>query len=422
MNRIRIDSAGECCGCGICTLQCPADCISMTEGTDGFLMPVIDSDACLDCGECRSVCPMIQRKGESSPVGIMAAFSRREGVRLSCSSGGIFRELAEKTIAAGGIVFGAAFDSEWNVVGSKAESMVELLPLLKAKYVQADMRNAFKNCGEALKRGRKVLFCATPCQISALTKYLGGNRGGLLAIDVVCHSVPSPGAWRKYIRELPSQHSCFSVTKGDARGIYRLSCLYHDNPYMKAFLQDLITRQACCDCPSRGLKSSADITLGDFWGIEHLIPEAWDDKGCSLVMIHTEKGKEAVSDLDVESWPATFREVSGFNASLVSSPVSREYSEKFPFTLTDDEEFVPGIERFLPHPDAKTVLFEKKGKLRRQIARIFKADPFSLDREEAKRVERIISEGKYKISGISFRDKHTGWKDYSISIEINTDL
>ena len=53
-----------------------------------------------------------------------------------------------------------------------------------------------------LKQGREVLFCGTPCQIAGLKNYLRKEYSNLLAVDFVCHGVPSPLIWREYPKTL----------------------------------------------------------------------------------------------------------------------------------------------------------------------------------------------------------------------------
>ena len=52
-----------------------------------------------------------------------------------------------------------------------------------------------------MKAGRKVLFSGTPCQKAGLKRYLHKNYENLLAVDFVCHGVPSPLVWKKYLEE-----------------------------------------------------------------------------------------------------------------------------------------------------------------------------------------------------------------------------
>ncbi|MGN8946544.1 Coenzyme F420 hydrogenase/dehydrogenase, beta subunit C-terminal domain [Bariatricus sp. HCP28S3_E4] len=68
---------------------------------------------------------------------------------------------------------------------------------------------------------------------------------------------------------------------------------------MRFFVGDYILREACSDCHFKGYSRVSDITLGDFWGIWDVCPEMDDNKGTSLVLLHSQKGKQlfqAVSD------------------------------------------------------------------------------------------------------------------------------
>ena len=66
----------------------------------------------------------------------------------------------------------------------------------------------------------------------------------------------------------------------------------YKNTFIKGFLIDLFLRPSCYKCPVRSFRSQSDITIGDYWGIQKFLPEFDDDKGVSLVMVNTEKGKE----------------------------------------------------------------------------------------------------------------------------------
>jgi hypothetical protein len=66
----------------------------------------------------------------------------------------------------------------------------------------------------------------------------------------------------------------------------------YQNTFFKGFLKNLFLRPSCYKCPVRSFKSQSDITIGDYWGIQKFLPEFDDDKGVSLVMVNTVKGKE----------------------------------------------------------------------------------------------------------------------------------
>ena len=69
---------------------------------------------------------------------------------------------------------------------------------------------------------------------------------------------------------------------------------------MRLFLDNATLRPSCHSCKFKYGRSGADITLGDFWGIENVMPDFDDDKGCSIVLVNTGKGEMALEGLDVE--------------------------------------------------------------------------------------------------------------------------
>lgn len=68
---------------------------------------------------------------------------------------------------------------------------------------------------------------------------------------------------------------------------------------MKAFLQDIDLRASCSTCKFAKLPRYVDFTLGDFWGVDKYYPELnKDNKGTSLVLVHTDKGKKLLNKLN----------------------------------------------------------------------------------------------------------------------------
>lgn len=62
----------------------------------------------------------------------------------------------------------------------------------------------------------------------------------------------------------------------------RYKLLYHSN---------YILRPSCYNCVFANYDRLSDITLGDFWGIDRVMPDYDDNKGISLVLINSHKGK-----------------------------------------------------------------------------------------------------------------------------------
>lgn len=341
---IQITDKSKCCGCGACAQRCPNLCITMQEDVEGFLYPKMDATICIDCNLCEKVCPVLNQNVPKEPLQIFAAKNINEEQRLRSSSGGIFILLAEQIIKQGGVVFGARFDKNWEVEHCCAETIEELEPLMRSKYVQSRIGKTYKEAELFLKQGRLVLFVGTSCQIAGLHKFLKKGYDNLLTVDFICHGVPSPVVWRKYLKEMKEQYSrsetaeqnmllSFSLKsvpvitdinfrekqiggyswkkfgfvihsksplKGDQNSIL-LSTVSNENVFMKAFLQNLILRPSCYACSAKVGKSSSDLTIADFWGIENIHPEFDDNKGVGLIFVNTEKGELVFNSIDVET-------------------------------------------------------------------------------------------------------------------------
>lgn len=335
---IKITEKSECCGCNACVQRCPKQCISMREDEQGFLYPFVDTTSCIDCGLCEKVCPILNVGDTKDPLKVLAAKNKNEEQRLRSSSGGTFILLAEHIIKQGGVVFGARFDSNWEVEHCYAETIEELEPLMRSKYVQSKIGNTYKEAEQFLRDGRLVMFVGTSCQIVGLKRFLRKEYDNLLAVDFICHGVPSPGIWRKYLEEIKSSRSeaagkntvlslslksvpvitginfrekqlggygwkkfgfvvqSKSPSKGDKNSVL-LSSIFNENIFMKGFLANLYLRPSCYKCKAKNGAANSDVTIADFWGIQRFHPKFDDDKGVSVVIIHSDKGKGLIKEL-----------------------------------------------------------------------------------------------------------------------------
>ena len=201
---ILLNEKKECCGCGACAESCPARCIRMEEDAEGFLYPAVQADACTGCGLCERICPMRHPAPEHTPSEVWAARNNDMATRTGSSSGGIFLPLARLTLRKGGLVFGAAFESDTFGGGTirhrSATCEEELAALAKSKYAQSDTSGTFREVARALDQGREVLYTGTPCQIAGLRAFLRGrSTDRLVTAECLCHGVPSPGLLRRYL-------------------------------------------------------------------------------------------------------------------------------------------------------------------------------------------------------------------------------
>ena len=334
----------------------------MIADDEGFLYPQIDSARCVNCGLCARACPSLNRPEPRKPLAVYAAKANDTELRLASSSGGIFSLLARQILEKGGKVFGAAFDKkDWSVAHIGVSDAEGLAELRGSKYLQSRTAGIYRDVKSALAANIPVLFTGTPCQIAALRAYLNlqpsTSTSNLYLVDVVCHGAPSPMVWQKYLDwqcEAASAQGRGSAP-AEGRNIRRISfrrkncgwkrfslslrfaddkeylCQFPDDPFMRAFLKELCNRPSCHDCQCRELRSGSDLTIADFWGIEKFHPEVDDDRGTSLVLVNTDKGKSlwnhVVSGLDV--MPATFNEAVAGNPALVRSPHPHRNRELF---------------------------------------------------------------------------------------------
>lgn len=301
-----------CTGCSACTSICPRDAIAMEADSEGFLQPSINPSRCIECGLCRKTCPVltITQKNHDTPECFAFKTRDRELLRTS-SSGGAFTSIAMPIIRAGGVVFGCVMGKpDFMPHHAMAETETGLAQMRGSKYVQSDIRGAFRKCKSELEQGRQVLFSGTSCQIAGFKAFLGKEYGNLLTIDFICHGVPSPKVWQKYIDQsqnrAKSKINCISFrNKYYSWEKFSLSLSYDNDKlnsitplekdiYFKAFLGNYCLRRCCAACsfkPGRG--SVSDITIADFWGIGEVRPELFDELGVSAVVVHTAKGMQA---------------------------------------------------------------------------------------------------------------------------------
>ena len=313
MEKVLVEN--NCTGCHACAQTCPKKCISMQQDGEGFLYPKINENLCINCGLCKKICPVFNCVKEGrEPQTAYAAYALDETVRLKSSSGGVFTLLAENIIALGGAVFGAAFDEEQQLKHICVDTAEDLEKLRGSKYVQSEIGTSYVEAKKYLDSGRFVLFTGTPCQIAGLYAYIRKDYDNLYTQDIICHGVPSPLVWQKYVeyretiagaktQKIVFRDKTESWKKYSLRFDFKNSKEYIHNQgkdlYMKSFLKNLCLRPSCYECGFKGPRQS-DITLADFWGIWNIIPEMNDDKGCSLVLVNSEKGQHLFTHVKAE--------------------------------------------------------------------------------------------------------------------------
>lgn len=333
----------DCCGCSACIHACPKDAIAFQKDERGFLYAEIQEDRCVECGRCKTVCPILNTKAEGEQPPKAYAASSLEASSDKSSSGGIFALIAQKFIERGGVVFGTAMTEDFHVQVIGVTNVEDLIKLQGSKYVQSDMRNAFDQIKQHLDHQIPVLFSGTPCQTSAI-KNVFGKRDGLYLIDLVCHGVPNEQMFRDSVAHLQSKynHQIAQIRFRDKRyghgvigsvtlqngKVKKLPAYRYD--YYALFLKNNILTESCYQCPYANPNRIGDLTLCDYWNVhvhERDFYNACNQKGLngiSAVMVHTSKGAELYEAIagSVFQKETEMRKVQANNPSL-ATPTKR---------------------------------------------------------------------------------------------------
>lgn len=299
--------AENCCGCFGCDNACPHKAIEFQAEGEGFYVPSINGTKCVLCGLCREACPVISircSRGLLENPSVYAAWSLNEQVRLASSSGGIFTELAKRTIEKGGIVFGAAWDENNTVEHIGVDRPDDLWKLRGSKYIQSRMGKSIAAAKKEVEGGRPVLFSGTPCQIAALRKT--NENDGLILIDLICDGVPSLNIFNKYLSMRSKKRAITGINFRDKRQGWTLPMInikfFDGTEYSRMFGRDyfgygynrhFFLNSICYRCPFSKIPRSGDISLGDYWEAP---PYPGKEKGVSVVIVSTEKGQSFLSE------------------------------------------------------------------------------------------------------------------------------
>lgn len=401
---IHITDKKNCCGCSACVQRCPKQCIRLEEDTEGFLYPQVDEETCIKCGLCEKVCPILNQADKLSVLEVLAVKNPDDEERMNSSSGGVFLPLAREVINQGGVVFGAVYDESWEVHHVYAEKIEDVYPMMGSKYLQSKIGNSFKDAERFLKQGREVLFVGSPCQIAGLRTYLRSKQyPNLLAVDFLCHGVPSPGVWRRYLAEtyggydakeqsrlqatagknsvlLSSLNATSpigdikfrdkresgwkkfrfvvrqkSASKADQNTVLS-SDIHYMNPFMQGFLSDIYLRPSCYACKCKNGVNHSDMTIADFWGINQSAPEFDDDKGVGLVLLNTEKGEEYFSRLPMDMMPSNLEKAHYYNGGFNEHTMAHPKRDQFFFLIENGKSIKAAVDICLRLPFKQRVV------------------------------------------------------------------
>ena len=317
MNNLKIFDINEkCTGCGACVSACPKKCISLERDAEGFYYPKYVESTCIVCKLCEKSCHVISKE-EYAQISKEDFFlyADIDEVRTKSSSGGVFFRLASYTLSLNGVVFGSAYNPETSRLEVVNTEELNLSKIQKSKYIESYSGVSFSKVATDLRQQKLVLFCGTPCQVRGLKHYLKTTKTDdtkLITVDFICHGVPSSLCFDEYAKRFQSGKKKIINVDFRNKRFDRNGQRWHDMSlrfdysdstsvvipyeqpynfgYYKLFMDNVILRKCCYQC-SLPASSVADFTIADFWGINMYRPNIDDNKGLSVLKIHTRKAE-----------------------------------------------------------------------------------------------------------------------------------
>lgn len=300
-------SRSHCCGCRACELICSKHAIHFEPDKEGFLYPYVDSELCIQCGRCVSVCAFSQFQGSvtARPLQTLIAKHQADEIRERSRSGGAFVAISDQVLGMGGVVYGVSLDKNFQAAHARAETREERNMFCGSKYVQSDTGHTFAQVIQDLRDGRTVLFSGTGCQVDGLKHYLSmherdGYTGQLLTCDIICHGVMSPLVWENNLSYIRSKYgdNLQAVNFRDKRygwdshveSYTYIDYICRSDVYSSVFYENVALRPSCYGCPYTSLQRTADITLADAWGLKRNYAQWDDNRGVSLIFLNTQAG------------------------------------------------------------------------------------------------------------------------------------
>lgn len=298
----------HCYGCGVCSIICPQNIITLSLDVEGFYLPTIKNlDRCTNCGRCLSVCAYDNELLDStSEIKSYAGWSNDKQVRKNCSSGGIGFELGCQLIKQSYKACGVKYNPELNRAEHFIASTIEeFIPSIGSKYIQSYTVAGFSQ----FNRKDKFFVSGTPCQIDSLRRYIRKMKieENFVLMDFFCHGIPSINMWKKYTEMVEKKigkityaswrnkrtnwHDNYGMLIRGEKGLEYFSLMSKGDLFYKFFLGNMCLGKACYDkCKYKYDKSAADIRIGDLLNKKY-------KKGISAMLVFTDKGDNIISHL-----------------------------------------------------------------------------------------------------------------------------
>lgn len=330
----------KCCGCNLCSEVCPTKAITMAEDEEGFNTYRIDESKCIHCGLCIKKCPQNNYEVENAfEQQFYCAHINENEILKKSTSGGIFYAICESIVNKypnNYAICGASYNKDLEVEHIVIDDIKDINKLMGSKYVQSNINGIYNKIKELLDDNVIVVFSGTPCQVSGLNFYLGKKYENLYTIDLICHGVPSPLLFKKYILSLENKYgelASYSFRNKD-KNSWELRCNFNTknkkyyrtdstDSYYYNFIKGTIYRESCYNCLYARKERVGDLTLGDFWGAEIEHPNNVNSLGNSAIIINSKKGEYIFNIIKdkISYEESSYEKMSKMNHNLVSPSI-----------------------------------------------------------------------------------------------------
>ena len=317
----------SCSGCGACAAVCPKNAVRLKLDSAGFLTADVQESTCIHCGVCRQVCNRFEEyKGRKSLYDsrLYALQSSSSETIKKCSSGGVAHELAAMAVRKNYKVIGAVYNLDTNQVIHEIVNTEEDIGCLDgSKYLQSNPASAFRKAVLEAREDKTSCFYVfgTPCQIAGMDKVLRYYkiRDQFLLIEIFCHGVPSYKLWERSCRKIAKRlgtNKFNSVLFRYKKKDWHTYCLKVEAEgkeyygaretelFWQVFFENILLGDACYECQARKERSSADLRIGDYWGVRF---QNHTD-GVSAVFTCTVQGEKVIHELIDEKYFRVLKE------------------------------------------------------------------------------------------------------------------
>lgn len=371
---IDIVNKEKCCGCCACVDVCAHHAISLKVDIEGFWYPYVEKSKCVECGLCEKVCPELNidllKKNDFVEPQCYAAINKNMRVRWDSTSGGIFSVFADYMYSQKGYVSGAIYNSDFSVRNYISNNPEDLQYLRSSKYLQSKAEGLYKQIKKLLQQGHNVLACGTPCQMAALRSFLRKDYENLIIVDFICLSVSSPKIYRKYLDSLEHRYGSsiqYIKAKNKELGwrnltrkvVFKNGAVYYgvllDDDYRRGYHKHLYSRPSCYNCQYKGFPRIADITIGDFWGVEKVDKNLDNNVGTSLILVNSQKGAKYLEKVKPYMYikHVPFSSILPGNIALRQSIHYPKIDREQFFETLDATDFDTVVKKYFPKPGKK---------------------------------------------------------------------